>query len=136
MAEGAFSGLPGEGRPLAPERLAGDDDHWAAFNLMKNERLIPPWSHERIVIEAALAGLRRRVAAHREWLVARAERMAVLPAERILASARAAAREDARVRVAIAAEVASLNERVARYNAMVPSERLALLPLSADALLA
>ena len=40
---GGLSGLPGEGRPIAPEDLAGDDERWAAFRLMKNNKVIPAW---------------------------------------------------------------------------------------------
>ena len=59
-SSGELSGLPGEGRPLPHEDLAGDDASWAAFRLMKNNKVIPAWSQERIDIDRELDRLRGR----------------------------------------------------------------------------
>ena len=39
-----LAGLPGTDRPFAREDLDGDDTSWAAFRLMKNNKVIPAWS--------------------------------------------------------------------------------------------
>ena len=134
--EGALSGLPGEGRRIDPRELAGDDERWAAFRLMKNNHVRPAWSDARDEIDADLERLRRRVRAHRAWLASRSALLRTLPADRIVDAARITAREDARVRAEITAAVGELNAAVDRYNAIVPAESLRLLPFSAGALLA
>jgi hypothetical protein len=132
---GALSGLPGEGRPFAPEDLAGDDARWAAFRLMKQNRVIPAWSQARIEIDAELARLWSRAAAHRAWRAARKAALRTLAADRILAAVRITEREDQRVTAELADAARALNARIERYNAIVPSEGLRLPPISPGALL-
>jgi len=57
---GELSGLPGEGRPFAREDLAGGGASWAAFRIMKNNKVIPAWSQARLDIDAELDRLRDR----------------------------------------------------------------------------
>ena len=134
-ADGGLSGLPGEGRPIDPGELDGDDERWAAFRLMKNNKVRPAWSDARAAIDAERERLARRVRAHRAWLTARAALLRTLPADRIVDAARATSREDARVRAEVEAAVGELNGAVDRYNAIVPAESLRLSPISAGALL-
>ena len=136
VGSGELSGLPGEGRPFRPEDLAGDDATWAAFRLMKNNEVIPVWSQERMEIDAELDRLRARIRGHRAWRAARAGALRTLPGDRIIEAARVTAGADDRFRAELGSAVQAVNERIARYNAMVPSPRLALLPVSAGALLA
>jgi len=133
---GALSGLPGEGRPLAPEDLGGDDARWAAFRLMKNNKVIPAWSQARIDIDEEIARLRRRAAAHLGWLRSRDAQVRALPGDRIVEAVRITAREDERVRAELAAEVERLNALIDRYNAIVPAESLRLTRVRAAGLLA
>lgn len=132
---GDLSGLPGEGRPLPPEE-GQPGDRWAAFRVMQQNKLLPPWAAERREIEAVRAGLERRAAAHATWLVARADLRQTLPADRILDATRVTWREDERVRSELAAAVEALNRRIVRHNTQVPSERLQLQPLRTAALFA
>jgi len=133
---GELTGLPGEGRPFAAEDLAGDDASWAAFRLMKNNRVIPGWSQDRMDIDAELDRLRSRCRAHRSWLIARARRLRSAPGDRVIELSRITAFEDERFAAELVSAVRDLNERIGRYNAMVPSPSLALLPVRAGALLA
>ncbi len=133
---GELSGLPGEGRPIPREDLAGDDASWAAFRIMKNNRVIPVWSQERIEIDAELDRLRARCRGHRAWLSARALALRTLPGDRIVEAVRFTAGADQRFRSELESAVQALNERIGRYDAIVPSAGLALLPVSAAALLA
>lgn len=133
---GELSGLPGEGRPFAPEDLAGDNARWAAFRLMKNNRVIPAWSQARIEIEGELVRLRTRARAHRTWLELRRAQLVTLPGDRITDAVRVTEREDERVRAEMEDAVGALNAHVDRYNALVPAEGLRLGRFSAAALLA
>ena len=133
---GELSGLPGEGVPFRREDLAGDDGSWAAFRLMRNNRIIPVWSQERIDIDAEQDRLRAGCRAHRDWLAARRAQLETLAADRIIEAARATSRRDDRFLAELEAAVRELNLRIDRYNAIVPSPSLALSPLSAGALLA
>ena len=119
---GALSGLPGEGRPFAREDVEGDDTRWAAFRLMKNNKVIPAWSQARIEIDVEIARLRTRAAAHLTWLRSRDARLRTLAADRIIDTIRVTTREDARVRAELEAEVRSLNALIDAYNAIVPAE--------------
>jgi len=103
---------------------------------MKNNKVIPVWSQERIEIDAELDRLRARCRGHRAWLVARAAGLLTVPGDRIIEVARVTAGADHRFRGELDTALLVLNERIGRYNAMVPSERLALLPVTAGALLA
>lgn len=132
---GELSGLPGEGRPLPIDgEQAGD--RWAAFRVMQQNRILPSWAAARREIDAGTAVLVRRVAAHTAWLDARAALLRTLPADRILDAARVTRQEDERVRREVDLATEALNQRIAPYNAQVPSERLQLLPLRAEALFA
>ena len=133
---GELTGLPGEGRPFAREELQGDDTSWAAFRLMKNNKVIPAWSQERIDIDAERDRLRSRCRGHRSWLDARAKRLGSAAGDRIVELSRITAAEDQRFRNELESAVRELNARIDRYNAIVPSPSLALLPVSAGALLA
>ena len=133
---GELTGPPGQGRPIAREELEGDDMSWAAFRLMKNNKVIPAWSQERIDIDAALDRLRSRCRGHRSWLGARTEQLRSAPADRIIELSQVTAREDERFRAELESAVREVNSRIDRYNAIVPSSGLALLPVSAGALLA
>src|SRR5260221_11496558 len=133
---GELTGLPGEGRPFARDDLEGDDTSWAAYRLMKNNKIIPAWSQSRIDIDDELQRLRVRCKAHRGWLETRASHLKTLPADRILDTARQTARADHTFLTEIESAVKELNLRIDRYNAIVPSPSLALLPVRAGALLA
>jgi Domain of unknown function (DUF1992) len=133
---GELSGLPGDGRPFKREDLEGDDATWAAFRLMKNNKVIPAWSQERIDIDAELDRLRARCRGHHAWLEARAALLRKVPGDRIVATAQVTSGADDRFRDELGAAVSGLNERIDRYNAMVPSVGLALPRVSAGALLA
>src|SRR5258708_31395855 len=61
---------------------------------MKNNKILPTWSQERIDIDADLQRLRLRWGSHRAWLAARAVHAKTLPSERILDAARVTSRAD------------------------------------------
>lgn len=130
---GELSGLPGEGLPLP---LDGDfaGERWAAFRVMQQNRILPPWAAARREIDTGTADLVRRINAHTAWLAARSVLLRALPADRILDAAAVTRREDARVRGEVDLAARALNERIASYNAQVPSARLQLLPLRTEAL--
>lgn len=131
---GELARLPGEGHPLP---LEGEDGpQWAAFHLMKNNRLLPQWAEMRKEIDAENARLLRRLRHHLAWLDRRGAELRRLPAERIVEADRMTRAEDGRVRTRVAAEVHELNARIDRYNAAVPIASLQLPPVAVDRLFA
>lgn len=134
MAEaGELSGLPGEGLPFPDRGPDAAGERWAAYRLMAHNKVLPTWAQLRRDIEAEIERLARAGRAHREWLRRREEHLASLPAERILEGARATRDRDARVRGELAAAVRELNQKVERFNALVPVESLQLVPFRTDA---
>lgn len=58
MAAGAFSGLPGEGKPLP--RVEGEEfagDMWLGFKILRDGGMVPSWLMTAREIEVALASL-------------------------------------------------------------------------------
>ncbi|MGH2498725.1 MAG: DnaJ family domain-containing protein [Candidatus Limnocylindria bacterium] len=132
---GELRGLPGEGRALAREGDGFAGDRWAAFNLMRNNKVLPAWAQLRKDIDAERERIVRRMRGHLVWLDARAAELRALPAERLLEATRATGARDARVREELDGAVAELNRVIARYNAVVPVAGLQLVPLSGQRLL-
>jgi len=130
---GEFSGLSGEGAPL---RLDGAEagDRWAALQVMRSAHFVPEWSALRQQIDEERARLVARLRAHLVWVEERRALLQGLPAERILEAASATSERDGAVRRTIAQDVAELNRRIARYNAIVPVLSLQLPPLSTERL--
>src|SRR5260221_9988024 len=116
---GELTGLPGEGRPFARGDLEGDDTSWAAYRLMKNNKVLPAWSQSRIDIEDELQRLRMRCKSHQGWLDAPASHLKTLPADRILDAARQTARADHTFLSQLESAARELNLRIDRYNATV-----------------
>lgn len=101
IASGAFSGLPGEGRPLVLDDEAHVPTEWrVAFHLLRNAGFRPEWIEMRREIREAAERARARLAG-----VARAS------------PARAAAE------VAFAVEACAINRKVAALNLQVPAPR-------------
>lgn len=127
--QGELHGLPGEGAPLAPDE-GGPDDTWAARHVMRTASAVPEWVDLRKDIDERTALLRRRVAAHHEWLRDRARYLSEIPAERILEVSHATAARDTHVRAQLAAAVGELNALIRRYDLLViPSLQLPLVTL-------
>ncbi len=103
---------------------------------MRNNKVLPAWSQERIDIDAELDRLRSRCRGHRAWLDARVARLWTLPADRMVEAARVTAREDGRFLAELESAVRDLDRRIDGYNALVPAASLSLLPVSAAGLLA
>jgi hypothetical protein len=69
VAAGLFSGLPGEGRPLAAtedEGLAGDN--WLGFKMLKDANILPAWLELAKEIETDSRALDAIDARHAEWV--------------------------------------------------------------------
>lgn len=132
---GELRGLPGEGRPFAREGDGLAGDRWAAFNLMRSNQVLPAWAQLRKDIDAERERLVRRMRGHHTWLEARAAGLRALPAERLLEATRATGARDARVRDDLDAAVADLNRVIARYNSVVPTAGLQIVPLSSERLI-
>jgi hypothetical protein len=131
---GEFSGLNGEGARLELDG-AEAGDRWGALQVMRNARFVPEWSALRQEIDEERSRLVARLRAHVVWLAERGALLQRLPAERILEAAGATSERDGAVRRTIALEVAELNRRIARYNAIVPVLGLQLSPFSTARLL-
>ena len=120
--------LPGAGAPLRDTSHSGDT--WAAKHILENANATPEWAELRKDIEAREERLRRRAAAHREWLHDRARLLSDLPADRIVEYAHATATRDLRVRAEIESAVGEVNALIRRYDLMVvPAMQLPLLTL-------
>ena len=90
----------------------------------------PEWVDLRREIEGRCTRIRRRLAAHREWLQDRTRFLAELPAERIVDAARATSTRDARVRGELEHEISEVNALIRRYDLIVtPSLQLPLATL-------
>ena len=131
---GDLTGLPGEGRPLPLE--GADGPQWAAFHLMRNNRLLPHWAQMRKEIDAESERLAAAVRRHAEWAERRAIALRRLPAERIFETARRTREETDRFRARLVREVGELNARIDRYNAAVPVDSLRLPHASLERLFA
>ena len=126
---GVLRGLPGEGAPLRDDD-DGPQESWAARHLMRNANVAPEWIALRTEIDDRTAQLRRRIAAHQEWLHDRTRLLAELPAERILDAVNATEARDARVRAEVDAALSELNAQVRRFDLMVvPALQLPLVTL-------
>ena len=126
---GELRGLPGEGAPLR-DLDGGPDDSWAARHLMRSANVVPEWVALRREIDDGTARLRRRLAAHRDWLHDRTRLLAELPADRIIDAVRATSARDARVRAEVEIALGEVNALVRRYDLLVvPALQLPLLSL-------
>ncbi|HYR93720.1 MAG TPA: DnaJ family domain-containing protein, partial [Methylomirabilota bacterium] len=69
--------------PVDPDDDAPPEE-WAARHIMRNAGAVPEWVDLRKDIDDRLAVLRRRNAAHHQWLHDRTRLLAELPADRII----------------------------------------------------
>lgn len=127
---GELRGLPGEGVPLPDDAEAGPPEAWAARHLMRSANAAPEWADLRREIDQRSERLRRRIAAHREWLHDRTRYLAEIPGERVVEASHATAERDRRVREEIADALSELNALVRRYDLLVvPAMQLPLVTL-------
>jgi hypothetical protein len=131
---GELSSLPGEARPLPPDPDEGAGDRWAAAHLLRNADAAPEWVELRREIFVERARLARRLRAHREWLSARRASLTEVPAERVLAHARATEAADRRFHAALEADLRELNAKIARHNLHARAQLLQLAPLTMERL--
>lgn len=110
--------LRGDGTPLPPDE-GGPADTWAARHIVRNANVTPAWAELRRDIDERVSRLRRRVVAHREWLHDRTRLLSEVPADRIVATARATAERDRRVREEIEATLREVNALIRRYDLLV-----------------
>jgi hypothetical protein len=126
---GGLRGLPGEGKPL-PDDDTGTDPGWAARHLVRQAKVVPAWAELRREIDERRARIRRRLAAHREWLHDRTRFIGELPADRILEATHATATRDLKVRAELEHAVSELNALIRRYDLLVvPAMQLPLVTL-------
>jgi len=108
----------------------GPADTWAARHIMRNAGAVPEWVDLRKDIDEHLALLRRRNAAHHQWLHDRTRLLAELPADRIVDAVKATEARDVRVRAEIAAALSEVNALIRRYDLLVvPALQLPLVTL-------
>jgi len=97
---------------------------------MRNANAAPEWADLRKDIDDRVERLRRRVAAHREWLHDRTLLLAELPAERILEVSHATAERDRRFRAELTDALSEVNALIRRYDLLViPALQLPLVAL-------
>lgn len=126
---GALRDLPGEGTPLPPDE-GGPEETWAARHIMRSADAVPEWVDLRKDIDRRIAWIRRRHAAHREWLHDRARYLAELPGERIVEASRATAQRDLRVREDLERAIGEVNALIRRYDLhVIPALQLPLMTL-------
>jgi hypothetical protein len=129
VERGELRGLPGEGAPLR-EDDPRTDDGWAARHVMRQAEATPAWVDLRKDIEAQRARIKRRFAAHREWLHDRTRFLAELPADRIVDASHATAARDQKVRAELEIAIGELNALIRRYDLLVvPALQLPLVTL-------
>lgn len=126
---GELRALPGEGAPL-PRDDDGPDETWAARHILKTAEAVPEWVDLRKDIDRRVALIRRRYAAHREWLHDRTRYLTQLPAERIVEASHATAQRDLRVREDLERAVSEVNALIRRYDLhVIPALQLPLVTL-------
>lgn len=129
VESGELRGLPGEGAPLREDDRRTDDG-WAARHVMRQAEAVPAWVDLRKDIEARRERIRRRSAAHREWLHDRTRFLTELPADRIVDASRATAARDQKVRDELEVAIGELNALIRRYDLLVvPALQLPLVTL-------
>ncbi len=127
-------GAMAEERSPKPRRIETEDDGppetWAARHIMRNADAVPAWVDLRKDIDARLGLLRRRNAAHHQWLHDRTRLLAELPADRIVDAVKATEARDVRVRAELAAALSEVNALIRRYDLLVvPALQLPLVAL-------
>ena len=126
---GELRGLPGEGAPLRDDDR-GTDDGWAARRVMRQADAVPAWVDLRKEIDGRRARIKRRLAAHHEWIRDRTRFLAELPADRIVDASHATAARDQKVRAELETAVGELNALIRRYDLLViPALQLPLATL-------
>ena len=121
--------MPGEGTPLRDDDR-GTDDGWAARHVMRQAEAVPAWVDLRKEIDARRARIKRRLAAHREWMQDRTRFLAELPADRIVDASHATAARDQKVRAELEVAVGELNALIRRFDLLViPALQLPLATL-------
>lgn len=126
---GELRGLPGEGKPVRDDDH-GTDDGWAARRVMRQAEAVPVWIDLRKEIDERRARIRRRLAAHQQWLHDRTLFLAELPADRIVDASRATAARDQKVRAELEHAIGELNALIRRYDLLVrPALQLPLVTL-------
>jgi hypothetical protein len=129
MDSGELRGLPGEGAPLRDDDR-GTDDGWAARHVMRQAEAVPAWVDLRKDIEARRERIKRRFAAHRQWLHDRTRFLGELPADRIVDASHATAVRDQKVRAELELAIGELNALIRRYDLLVvPALQLPLVTL-------
>jgi Asp-tRNA(Asn)/Glu-tRNA(Gln) amidotransferase A subunit family amidase len=126
---GELRDLPGQGAPLRDDDPQNDDG-WAARHVMRQANAAPEWVELRKDIDERKALIKRRFAAHREWLHDRTRFLGELPADRIVDAAHATATRDQKVRAELETAVGELNALIRRYDLLVvPTLQLPLVTL-------
>jgi hypothetical protein len=126
---GQLRGLPGEGKPLSDDDPIHDAG-WAARHLVRQSKASPEWAVLRREIDEQRARIKRRLAAHHEWLRDRTRFIAELPADRILEATHATNTRDLKVRSELEHAVSELNALIRRYDLLVvPAMQLPLVTL-------
>ncbi len=126
---GELRSLPGEGAPLHDDDR-GTDDGWAARHVMRQADAVPAWVDLRKEIDAHRARIKRRLAAHHEWMRDRTRFLAELPADQIIDASHATAARDQKVRAELESAVGELNALIRRYDLLVvPALQIPLVTL-------
>ena len=113
MEEGAFDGLPHQGRPLPLEDDSASGEWAMAYRMLRDSGVAPPWIEADKEVRARLGDL--------DALVARARRAA--PASRT------------RLRNEATKLVDAANRAIGHLNAEAPTDRQHRRPLDVDAVL-
>jgi DnaJ family protein C protein 28 len=124
MEEGAFSDLPGKGKPLNLDNNPLADPEWRlAHHVLRGSGYTLPWIAARQEIEASLEKARadfRRAWEWRQEALSRGE-----PPQQV-------ASEWGRAEEAFRQEVAEINKRIFDYNLQAPSEKVQLLKINVE----
>jgi len=132
---GELRGLPGEGRPFAPDPDADAGDAWAARHLMRTARARPAWAELRREVTEQRARIVQRLRAHLAWVDRRQAMLRSLPAERIVMEVQVTREADARVRRELAGAVEQTNALARDHNLIVSAAALHLPIATLDGLI-
>lgn len=137
MAEGKFSNLLNEGRPLKLEEenpyIA--EDMRLAFKVLENAKIAPPWIEMDKEVQAAIDQAQRERDNHRQWLKHRLNEIARGPFQLFTRNLHQLSTSHEHWLQNHAKKLTELNQRIHAFNQICPVNELLKVPFQVDKLI-
>ncbi len=134
MAQGKFSNLANEGKPLKieEENPYVEEDMRMAYKVLENAGVAPPWIEMDKEVEAAIARARRDREEHLRWLRGRLDDIKFGPTHYFMRDLRLLAASQERWLQSHAIKLHELNQKIHSFNHVCPVSDLLKVPLLVD----